>query len=195
MLFFVPDFIIGGGNDVLYAFDKLKEMPGSNMPKPFFAFVHILAPHYDYNLDPNCGIIPIQENGKKGYIDKLLCVNKKTVEAVDELLAKSTMPPIIIFKSDHGEGSTEDVAKYGISAVTAQNKIKNFTALYLPDGGIKVIPPDLTPVNMFRLIFNYYFGANYELLEDKSYFVCEVGCPSSKGDIRFLFDVTEETKF
>jgi hypothetical protein len=30
--------------------------------------------------------------------------------------------------------------------------------------------PTITPVNTFRLIFNAYFGGNYEMLEDISYF-------------------------
>jgi hypothetical protein len=40
----------------------------------------------------------------------------------------------------------------------------------LPGGGTSQIYPTITPVNTFRLIFNIYFGGNYPLLEDKSYF-------------------------
>jgi len=50
-------------------------------------------------------------------------------------------------------------------------------------------------VNLFRLIFNHYFGSDYELLEDKSYYVCELGCPDTEGKSRFFFDFTEEAKF
>ena len=45
-----------------------------------------------------------------------------------------------------------------------------FSAYHLPDQNIDLIYDSITPVNSFRLILNAYFNANYELLEDKSYF-------------------------
>ena len=45
-----------------------------------------------------------------------------------------------------------------------------FNAYYLPDQNTGLIYDSITPVNSFRLILNAYFNANYELLEDKSYF-------------------------
>jgi hypothetical protein len=36
------------------------------------------------------------------------------------------------------------------------------------DGG-KLIPPNMTPVNTFRVVFNHYLGTNLELLPNKSY--------------------------
>ena len=45
-----------------------------------------------------------------------------------------------------------------------------FNAYYLPDQNTDLIYDSITPVNSFRLILNAHFNANYELLEDKSYF-------------------------
>jgi len=45
-----------------------------------------------------------------------------------------------------------------------------FNAYYLPRGGTSKLYPTITPVNTFRIILNYYFGMNYKVLEDKSYF-------------------------
>lgn len=43
------------------------------------------------------------------------------------------------------------------------------------------------PVNTFRLIFNFYFGTDYELLDDRCYF--------SSYDYPYKFtDVTDEVK-
>ena len=43
-------------------------------------------------------------------------------------------------------------------------------AYYLPDGGERVLYEGITPVNSFRMIFDQYFGASYDKLEDASYF-------------------------
>jgi hypothetical protein len=43
-------------------------------------------------------------------------------------------------------------------------------AYHLPDNGATLLPPDITPVNTFRILFNRYFDANFELLENKNYF-------------------------
>ena len=198
----LPIFSVGPGygDDVLYTFDRLKKIPSLNMKKPSFIFVHIVAPHPDYDapydLGVDCDRVPMKTDISRVYLDKLICANKKIMEVVDEILAQSSSPPIIILQSDHGQGYTNgNETVNGISINLARATLRNFTALYLPDGGQEVIPPDLTPVNLFRLIFNHYFGSDYELLEDKSYYVCELGCPDTEGKSRFFFDFTEEAKF
>jgi hypothetical protein len=53
------------------------------------------------------------------------------------------------------------------------NKKERFSILnayYLPGGGEKLLYPGITPVNTFRVIFKYYFGADIELLPDASYY-------------------------
>jgi hypothetical protein len=46
---------------------------------------------------------------------------------------------------------------------------QNLLAIYLPDGKTEPLYPSLSLVNVFRLIFNQYFGAAYPLLPDMSY--------------------------
>ena len=42
-------------------------------------------------------------------------------------------------------------------------------AYHLPNGGNSLLYPSVSPVNTFRVIFNYYLGADFDLLEDRSY--------------------------
>ena len=49
-------------------------------------------------------------------------------------------------------------------------------AYHLPQGGSDLLYDFITPVNTFRLIFNYYFGADYDLLSDRSY-IARYGTP------------------
>jgi len=43
-------------------------------------------------------------------------------------------------------------------------------AYYVNDEAKRDLYATITPVNTFRIIFNDYFGTNYPLLDDKSYF-------------------------
>ena len=62
-----------------------------------------------------------------------------------------------------------------------------FNAYYLPRGGNELLYNSITPVNIFRLIFNFYFSMNYKLLKDQSYF--------SSYEFHYKFvDVTDEVR-
>jgi hypothetical protein len=43
-------------------------------------------------------------------------------------------------------------------------------AYYFPDQDYRALYPSITPVNSFRVVFNQYFDADVELLEDKNYY-------------------------
>ena len=52
-----------------------------------------------------------------------------------------------------------------------KERFNNLDAIYMP-GEIQNHPYEgMSIVNTFRLIFNNYFNANYDLLEDKSYLI------------------------
>ena len=58
---------------------------------------------------------------------------------------------------DHGYGPGTDT------------RLDNFSAIYMPGEGSQQIYPSITPVNIFRIIFNTYFNEDYKLLPDKSF--------------------------
>jgi hypothetical protein len=43
-------------------------------------------------------------------------------------------------------------------------------AYHFPQGGNSLLYPSISPANTFRVIFNYYFGADFELVDDRSYY-------------------------
>ncbi len=176
---------------ILYAFEKLGET--ATLPSPHFVFTHIVSPHMPYVFDEN-GIIDRPDKpfiwGKTNltrgqrdqkYIAQLKFINKKTIEAIDSILANSKKPPVIILQADHGtqwkfgpEGKTQDFRTYfGI-----------LNAYHLPGDGDSKLYESISPVNTFRVIFNRYFGANLELLEDRSYY----------SSYKQPFDFTEKTE-
>ena len=162
---------------ILGTFSKLEKL--DQIIEPKFVFAHIYSPHMPYifkaNGDPvkinllesAKGIMPTKE--KELYLNQLIFVSKKIEALVKEILLKSEVAPIIILQADHGPGKfiladcehpTEEFLK---------GRMNIFNAYYLPGGGNEVLYNSITPVNTFRLIFNFYFGTNYKLLEDRSY--------------------------
>jgi hypothetical protein len=80
------------------------------------------------------------------------------LEAIDTIMANSKTPPIIIIQGDHGPWLQPK-----------DKRMWNFTAVYMP-GHEDTLYPTVTPVNLFRLVFNNYFGGKYDILDDVSYF-------------------------
>ena len=49
-------------------------------------------------------------------------------------------------------------------------RLRNLNAIYFPDPEKRnALLDDMTSVNTFRIVFNTYFGSDYEILEDKLY--------------------------
>ena len=178
---------------VLCQFDRIpKAIDDSN--GPVFLFAHLLVPHKPYYFGPNgeplntdtLELGGISEKRNFDYIKQLQFVNKKTLELIDKIIENSKEPPIIIIQSDHGSEFPEDATELE----RMNEKMHNFNAYYLPHEGESILYDDVTPVNSFRLIFNYYFNGDYEILEDKSYW--SESNPFEKSGYPEFIDVTSK---
>lgn len=78
---------------------------------------------------------------------------------IDAILAKSSVPPIIVLQGDHAPQLLTE----------GYNKHKILNAYYLPDGNVDWLYPTITPVNTFRVILDEYFGEELPLLPDNIY--------------------------
>ena len=182
---------------VLSVFSRLAELPTVGGPK--FIFAHIVSPHPPYVFGINGEPVPqinfkmlgeVWEQ-KELYLNQLIFINKKVEMLVDELLSKSEVPPIIILQADHGTATTfyPEGTDYWASPTRdmLRERLGIFNAYYLPQGGNRLLYDSITPVNTFRLIFNYYFGTNYESLGDQNYY--------STYDLPYkLIDVTDQVR-
>ena len=101
------------------------------------------------------------------YVQQVQFANKKTIEAVENIL-ENNKNAIIIIQGDHGtawETNWMDPSKDD-----AWQRLRNFDAIYFPDEDKRVqLNDDRTLVNTFRIVFNSYFGSDYEMLENKMY--------------------------
>lgn len=160
---------------ILCTFSRLPEM--SELKRPNFIFAHMPIPHGPYLFGPNGepnlkGKFDAAQNygkDKQSYIGYLMFCNKKVKELVEKILAaEKDVPPIIIIQSDHGPAISGDLT-HSPSDMVLNERMKVLNALYLP-GKEGVLYDSISPVNTFRVVFNAYFGADYDLLKDESYY-------------------------
>lgn len=128
---------------------------------PKFVFAHIISPHSPFLFGPNGEVLPAAKkygyNDIRVYLGQHIFITKRIQEVIEDIIANSKVPPIIILQSDHG-------VRFDKLDEPSANKI--FNAYLLPNNGKSKLYDSINPVNTFRLIFNYYFGAKYELLDD-----------------------------
>ena len=83
------------------------------------------------------------------------------------LILYSKAPPIIILRTDHGSDLYYSFA--GPEKSCLKERFLIFGAYYLPGKSKDIIHPDITPVNLFQIIFNEHFGAELPPLDIHNY--------------------------
>jgi len=135
----------------IYNFDMLETVP--SMPGSKFVYAHFYSTHQPYVFQPDGSLLwPINEDND-GYIASVQFTSRRIIEVIDQILSKSSQPPVIILQADHGIG-------------TGLSKYKILNAYYLPEGGDNEIYPTITPVNTFRVVLNIYAEGSFDLLPD-----------------------------
>ena len=166
---------------IQFAFNQMETIAGIGSPK--FAFIHIIAPHPPFVFDRNGSALVtgrpfanLDGENYRGsrdeyltfYVEQIQFVNSETLRAIDAILANAATPPVIIIQGDHGGGSQLDPRSLEASCLYERVSILN--AYYMPDGKTDWLYPSITPVNSFRVVFNTYFGTDYPLLPDRTYY-------------------------
>ena len=155
---------------------------GNVFDEPVFVWAHIMLPHPPWIFGPNGEEITpgkpllitdnpeFRDSGwepKMQYVQQVQFANKKTIEAVENIL-ENNKNAIIIIQGDHG--TAWDTNWMDPSKDDAWQRLRNFDAIYFPDEDKRVqLNDDRTLVNTFRIVFNSYFGSDYEMLENKMY--------------------------
>jgi len=129
-------------------------------------------PHDPFVFDANGRVFSEEEERQRSwstnYTEQVIFTNKKAKELIETLLKNSKTPPIIVVQGDEAIRTTDYSTKQA-----KEKELRILNAYYLPNGGNSLLYPDISPVNSFRIIFNYYFGTNLPLLPDRHYWVDE----------------------
>jgi Sulfatase len=141
----------------------------AHMQGPKFAFIHLVIPHPPFVFlpdgspdDPSKYMdengIYSQEHYYKGYRQQADFISAQIEKAAATLISESAHPPVIVIQGDHSPWLQN-----------GSDEFKILNAYYLP-GHNDLLYPSISPVNTFRLILDTYFGADYPLLKDESFY-------------------------
>lgn len=173
---------------ILYNLERLAEI--SSMPEATFTFAHFTTMHSPFSFGRDDG--PVNPNGravdgkiidqekyawKAEYVDSIIFTNRVISQVVDTILGESDVEPIILIQGDHGfRWLCDDCgaeAKTWTDDYYADVALPILSAYYLPGDGAAALYPSISPINSFRVIFDYYFGTQLGLLEDNHFRVTD----------------------
>jgi len=157
---------------------------------PRFVWAHVVAPHVPFVFgahgEPvNIPVVRVfqqyasgmglsQAEFERRFADQTQYADTRTLEAIDDILAASAEPPIIIVMSDHGARSRPfDPAT--ASADDLRERFGTLFAAFTP-GKSGVFPNDVTPAQIMVDLLNAYFGTDYPQPE-KGTFASEISHP------------------
>ena len=161
-----------------YNMRNLREIPAR--PGATFTFNHNIPPHTPFVFDRGGSL---RQQGKpefpeddiqgsaEAHVEQVMYVNTSVESAVEEILERSSVQPIIIIQGDHGP---QRLGRYPLdSTYPTDARVNDLTAIlnayYLPEYCRSGLYPTITPVNTFRLVFDDCLGTHFGLLADKSY--------------------------
>ncbi len=156
---------------ILFTLDALEEIP--EVPGPKFVFAHIDSPHPPYVFGPegelieNTSAFTLREdlvgwtisNPDQAFVNQIKYLNSRIIPMLEEIIERSDVPPVIILQADHGG-----------FYISNEDRMKILSAYFLPPNVEEVLYDQISPVNTFRLLFNHEFGADFDLLDDVSYY-------------------------
>jgi len=169
---------------ITYALEHLPTL--TKQDSPLFVFAHILAPHPPFVFGPTGEAIEPEREYYAGdgsafyehggtkeeylhdYKGQVQFLNAKLRTMIEEILRRSSEPPIIILQADHGSRMKLDWND--LKSTDLRESFSIFSALHLPGVKVSSAYQNISPVNTFRLVFNAYFGTDLPILENKSYY-------------------------
>ena len=145
----------------------LEILPGIPQNKnATFTFAHLLIPHPPFVFDVDGSILedPGYYSGESasainedydldGYTRQVKFISQQILSIFKTILAESEVEPIIIIQGDHGW--------------KGDNRHKILNMYYFPNQDYEMLYPSITPVNSFRVVFDQFFGMDYDLLPDE----------------------------
>jgi len=167
---------------------------------PAFVFAHIVSPHTPFVFDAQ-GELPkilpylrIDQTGtmqtiskteirkwyRENYGPQVTYLNTLIESMVQEILARSTPPPIIILQADHGPGAILGWDDPERGQLLERHSILNAV---LTPRGTPLFHDSITPVNTFRILLSQFLDTSLALLPDRSYF-STLGHPYELYDVR-----------
>ncbi len=145
------------------------------VPGPKFVFAHLPCPRGPFVFGPAGEEVDFDHSSEprerrlQAYVDQVKFVNSRVRDMLQVLLSSPERLPVIVIQADHGLGVTRENSGRD-SDRYLRSRMWILNAYFLPGDGSPALYPSVSPVNTFRIIFNRYFGTDYPLLPDRSYY-------------------------
>jgi hypothetical protein len=144
-----------------------------------FAFAHLCCPHAPYVYDRHGPLpqrVPDEQATSRDYIEQLIYLNGRVLELIDAIDRASGPDAIIILQADHGSDdfgvppSAQPETRMPVDPNELQllERMAIFCAVRGPPDVRQRLYPGITPVNLFRVVFNGLFADDWPLLPDRS---------------------------
>jgi hypothetical protein len=176
-----PDFGSGQLRERIQAnLDVLPEIAATRDRAPALVFAHVPSPHQPtvFGADGAPVVVPLTDTwfadspGERGedhhefverYRAQLPYLNERVLETIDGIVENSNVPPVIVLFSDHGSASVVDWNETDPADADPARLLErtgNFFAAITP-GQEDVFPDDISPVDLFRLLYDAYFDTAF----------------------------------
>lgn len=165
---------------ILFNLEVLPRIAEIHDQDPVLVFAHVPAPHQPvvFGADGAPVAVPISDAyfadspGERGepadefaarYRAQLPYLNARILEAIDGVLANSAVDPVIVLFADHGSASEVDWNVTEPDEADPARLLERTGILFaaLTPGQDDVFPDDVSPVDLFRLLFDAYDGTAY----------------------------------
>ena len=165
---------------ILGNLETLAEVAAARGRPPALVWAHLPAPHQPVVLGEDGApvAVPISDDwfadspGERGetteafverYRAQMPYLNERILAAIDGILDASESPPVIVLFADHGSASVVDWNVTDPDEADPARLLERtgilFAALTPEHEG--VFPDDISPVDLFRLLFDAYLGTDH----------------------------------
>ncbi|HEU4516697.1 MAG TPA: hypothetical protein VFR77_05285 [Steroidobacteraceae bacterium] len=146
-------------------------------PGPKFVLAHFVPPHHPYLFDREGRVLrdanlsnqfEFQKKlweDRAAYVDQLAFVSRSVEGAVDRLIAEGSRPSVILLLSDHGPNLRRGLS----TAEQYRVRLANLVAVRMPGNRARMIPDDVSNVNLLRIVLAHEFGADLPPLPDRHF--------------------------
>ena len=147
---------------------------------PAFVFAHVPAPHQPTVFGDGGAPVDVPLSGhffadspvergqdetefRARYRAQLPYLNDLVLSAIDGILARSRTRPVIVLFADHGSASKVDWTTADVGTTDPARVLERTGTLFaaLTPGHPNLYPNDISPVDIFRLLFDAYLGTQY----------------------------------
>lgn len=146
---------------------QTQEVAALKITQPKLVYTHLMMPHFPYYFDSAGRSMPVErlsglrKANPTDFISYLQYTNKKLLELIDQVLAASSTPPVIILLSDHGYRHVDEKN-------STRYDFMNLNACFFPDKNYQGIYDSISNINFLRTFFNTRFGQQLPLLKDST---------------------------